>query len=140
MIFKSEKGVNGLTTAASVWAVAAIGMATANGLYAVSALTCLAMIIVLVAFNPIEQWIDKLNKERTYRIVTPFNPEIIARFESIMRECKLDFRNSKRMRVEKTYTLCGRSGDREIPVTNFPKEYSVTKQSPSLNSDKKKTP
>src|SRR5258705_4169346 len=72
VIFKSEKGVNGLTTAASVWAVAAIGMASASGLYIVSASTCFAMLIILVAFNSLEEWIDKLNKERDYTIVTSY--------------------------------------------------------------------
>jgi putative Mg2+ transporter-C (MgtC) family protein len=98
VIFKSDKGVNGLTTAASVWAVAAIGMAAASGLYLISVVTCLVMLIILVAFNPIEEWLDRLNKERVYRIVTPYQPEIIDKYEELMKKSRLSYRRSKRMR------------------------------------------
>jgi putative Mg2+ transporter-C (MgtC) family protein len=98
VIFKSDKGVNGLTTAASVWAVAAIGMATASGLYLISVVTCVVMLIILVAFNPIEEWLDRMNKERVYRIVTPYQSEIIDKYEEVMKKSRLSFRRSKRMR------------------------------------------
>lgn len=46
-IFRSEGLVLGLTTAASIWAVAAIGTAAAVGMYAMSALATVIMLLVL---------------------------------------------------------------------------------------------
>lgn len=105
VIFKSEKGVNGLTTAASVWAVAAIGMGCASGLYTISIVTCVVMLTILVAFNPIERWLDGLNKERVYRIVTTYAPEIIVKYEELMEQARLSFRRSKRMRKNEEILL-----------------------------------
>lgn len=100
VIFKSERGVNGLTTAASIWAVAAIGMAVAGGFYEIAVASCLSMLIILVAFNPIERWLDRMNKERTYKIVCVYEPDITRKYEIKMKECKLRFRPAKRMRAE----------------------------------------
>jgi putative Mg2+ transporter-C (MgtC) family protein len=53
-IFRSEDGVKGLTTAATVWVVAAIGMATGFGLYVVAAGGSLLVLIALALIRPIE--------------------------------------------------------------------------------------
>jgi putative Mg2+ transporter-C (MgtC) family protein len=53
-IFHREAGiVQGLTTAATIWAVAAIGLATGAGLYVISAVTTAVVLIVLVLPHPI---------------------------------------------------------------------------------------
>lgn len=46
--------VRGLTTAASVWAVAAIGLAVGGGLYLAAVITTILALVILVAFKPIE--------------------------------------------------------------------------------------
>lgn len=105
VIFKSDKGVNGLTTAASIWSVAAIGMASATGLYLISVATTLAILLILVALNPIEKWLDKIHKERVYKIKTPYQPEIMVKYESLMKECKLRFRQNKKLRIDNNIQL-----------------------------------
>jgi putative Mg2+ transporter-C (MgtC) family protein len=105
VIFKGEKGVNGLTTAASVWTVAAIGMAAASGLYSLSIAACFIMLVILIGFHKIEKWLDKTNRERVYKIVTPYQPEIISKYENVMKECKLVFRQNKRMRLGRNVHL-----------------------------------
>ena len=50
IIFQSGTDVRGLTTAASVWITAAVGMSVATGMYAVSALTVLLAILILHFF------------------------------------------------------------------------------------------
>ena len=53
-IFHREGGiVEGLTTAASIWAVAAIGLAAGAGLYLVSAVTTAIILIILLLPHPI---------------------------------------------------------------------------------------
>ena len=53
-IIRREEGiVAGLTTAATIWAVAAIGLAAGAGLYLVSAVTTAVVLIVLFLPHPI---------------------------------------------------------------------------------------
>ena len=53
-IIRREEGVvAGLTTAATIWAVAAIGLAAGAGLYVVSAVTTAIVLIVLFLPHPI---------------------------------------------------------------------------------------
>ena len=53
-ILRHDETVFGLTTAASVWAVAAIGLAAGCGLYLAAFLATLLMLVVLTAMKPIE--------------------------------------------------------------------------------------
>lgn len=48
VIFRGEEGVAGLTTAASIWIVAAIGLAAGAGLYLISAIVTIITIGVLM--------------------------------------------------------------------------------------------
>ncbi len=105
VIFKTDKGVNGLTTAASVWAVAAIGMACGSGLYTISIVTCLAIIIILFALHPLETMIDRINRERVYKIVAPYQQEVLEKYESMMKECSLTVRPGKRTKLGKNIHL-----------------------------------
>ncbi len=51
--------VTGLTTAATMWLVAAIGMAVGFGALLEATGTTLLVVLVLVALRPIERWIEK---------------------------------------------------------------------------------
>ena len=46
-IFKSKSAVHGLTTAASIWVVAAIGLSIGVGLYLISLITAILTLLVL---------------------------------------------------------------------------------------------
>jgi len=53
-IIRRERGaVEGLTTAATIWAVAGIGLAAGAGLYLISALAAVIILIVLLLPHPI---------------------------------------------------------------------------------------
>ena len=54
IIRRDEGIVAGLTTAATIWAVAGIGLAAGAGLYLVSAVTTLLILIVLFLPHPIQ--------------------------------------------------------------------------------------
>jgi putative Mg2+ transporter-C (MgtC) family protein len=55
LIVLRKNTVYGLTTAASVWAVAAIGMAAGAGMYLPAVITTVIMLIILSALKPVEQ-------------------------------------------------------------------------------------
>ena len=53
-IFRADEGVHGLTTAATVWVVAAIGMAVGFGLFLLALGGTLIVLIGLIIVRPIE--------------------------------------------------------------------------------------
>jgi putative Mg2+ transporter-C (MgtC) family protein len=59
--------VKGLTTAASLWAVAAIGLAVGSGLYVAALATTLIVLLILAGLKPIEDGIRE--RMQTHRLV-----------------------------------------------------------------------
>jgi putative Mg2+ transporter-C (MgtC) family protein len=53
-IFRAEDGVKGLTTAATVWVVAALGMAVGFGLFIIATAAAVIVLIGLVLVRPLE--------------------------------------------------------------------------------------
>ena len=53
VILKDQRGIRGITTAASLWVTAAIGLGAGLGLYVPSAVTCVVLLAALVGLRPI---------------------------------------------------------------------------------------
>jgi putative Mg2+ transporter-C (MgtC) family protein len=53
-IMRQGSDVHGLTTAASIWVAASVGMAVGFGYYAVAVFTTFLVIVMLVAIRPVE--------------------------------------------------------------------------------------
>jgi putative Mg2+ transporter-C (MgtC) family protein len=67
--------VHGLTTAASIWVAASLGMAVGYGYYAVAVFTTVLVIVMLVAIRPLEQRFFR-NRRRRYSDPPPVDPEV----------------------------------------------------------------
>lgn len=89
VIFKSDTGVNGITTAATIWVTAALGMGVGAGYEWISISGCILLLPILYAFGYIEKWFDRINSLHTYKIVCPYNSEVVHRFEQKFRSHKL---------------------------------------------------
>jgi putative Mg2+ transporter-C (MgtC) family protein len=65
LIFRQQKEegayVSGLTTAATLWATAAVGLAVALGMYTISFLT--ALLIYALLFLPRLKWWKKISRK-----------------------------------------------------------------------------
>jgi putative Mg2+ transporter-C (MgtC) family protein len=61
-IFRSDDGVKGLTTAASLWMMAAIGLATGAGYYELAVAATLLMLLILVALRQVSGRIKAINR------------------------------------------------------------------------------
>ncbi len=70
ILFSKEGTIRGLTTAAGLWTVAAIGLATGGGLYFAAGATTILALIILWALQPVEQIYSKRFRHETLRIVT----------------------------------------------------------------------
>ena len=61
--------VRGLTTAASLWAVAAIGLAVGSGLYVVATGATAIILIILAGLKPIERWYFESRQSHELRLI-----------------------------------------------------------------------
>jgi putative Mg2+ transporter-C (MgtC) family protein len=70
-IFLRKDLVRGLTTAATIWAVAAIGMATGTAQYLIAFFTTLLILSVLMVLKPIERRFFKRPNEAQVSLLIP---------------------------------------------------------------------
>lgn len=69
ILFLRQGVVRGLTTAAGLWTVAAIGLATGGGLYFAAGATTVIALIILWALKPIENVYNKKFRRKSLKIV-----------------------------------------------------------------------
>jgi len=69
VIFKDNIAVSGLTTAAVIWISASIGMAIGSGNYMLSLVSTVLTLMVLLLFNLLERYIDKVHRDKLFVIV-----------------------------------------------------------------------
>ena len=58
-ILRSGQHVHGLTTAATIWVNAAVGMAVGAGQYAMAAVATSITLVVLAVLEPLEAWFER---------------------------------------------------------------------------------
>jgi putative Mg2+ transporter-C (MgtC) family protein len=67
VIFKDGIGISGLTTATSIWATAALGMAAGAGELGLATTALILVLIVLALFERLQDIIENLHQKRSYR-------------------------------------------------------------------------
>lgn len=99
VIFKDNITVSGLTTAAVIWISAAIGMAAGSGNYTLALICTVLTLLVLLLFNLLEHYIDKVHRDKLFVIVfTDSNYQNIKQIEQILTALRL---TSRRVQVSK---------------------------------------
>jgi putative Mg2+ transporter-C (MgtC) family protein len=113
VIFKDGFSVSGLTTAATIWISAAIGMSLGIGEYILASFTLVGAIVVLALFELIQDVIDSLHQVRSYKICMHLDFEKAKEeIEMQMEKCKISHKITHRMRSQDeevviTYSLAG---------------------------------
>lgn len=77
-IIRNGSSVKGLTTAASIWAVACIGIATGIGFYLGATICTIAIFIIL---SYIKSWAKIYDTRRLFLSITANNPEVATEIE-----------------------------------------------------------
>ena len=72
VIFRGDNSVTGITTAATIWVTAGVGMLIGSGYYIAAALAGSTIVAILFLFSYIERGMDRLNQIRNYRLVYKF--------------------------------------------------------------------
>ncbi|MGC4028174.1 MAG: MgtC/SapB family protein [Steroidobacteraceae bacterium] len=68
ILFLRHEVIRGLTTAASLWAVAAVGLAVGGGLYTAALTATVIVVVILAVMKPIERMIFRRNRTRQISI------------------------------------------------------------------------
>ena len=96
-----ERGrVVGLTTAATIWLTAALGMGVGAGYYALVLAATVAVLVVLLIFPKFEEAIDNIHEVRIYEVACTVRPELFEELEGTIRGLGLHIREGKRTRSE----------------------------------------
>lgn len=69
VIFRNNISVSGITTAASIWISAAIGMLVGIGAYELAGISMVLSLFILYAMDYIQFWIDYRFQHRDYKVV-----------------------------------------------------------------------
>lgn len=89
-IIREHGRIGGLTTAATIWLSAALGMGIGAGQLIFVATSALAVLIVLLVFPRFEIWIDHIRESRSYKIVvSTTNAEKVDQIHAALETCAL---------------------------------------------------
>jgi putative Mg2+ transporter-C (MgtC) family protein len=101
--------VKGLTTAASLWTVAAIGLAVGGGLYLAATLATVIILVILAGIKPLEEWLQR--RSHTHEMVIRAEPGALsldAVSEALGRQAR---------RISRYIATVGEDGRQEIRLT-----------------------
>ncbi len=122
MILRERGSVVGLTTAATSFAVAAMGMAAGGGLYAVSGIACALVLCALVFLFYVEGWLNLKPRYMLFRIFVDRAENMVTDVHRIFADLKVGIDNFQ-------VSLAG-----EKNVIQFDAEVSLRQQEKILES------
>lgn len=67
-ILRTDGGIHGLTTAATIWVNAAVGVAAGGGEYQLAFIATAVTLVVLLVLQPLERMVDRRFGSRTDRL------------------------------------------------------------------------
>ena len=88
-IMRGGMNIKGLTTAATIWLTAALGMGIGSGAYGVTLPAAAAVLVVLWFFPFIERWIDDLKTSRVYEATVALDGDAAKQVETTFTELGL---------------------------------------------------
>ncbi|MBN1623853.1 MAG: MgtC/SapB family protein [Clostridia bacterium] len=85
-IIRERFGVKGLTTAASLWAVACIGIAVGSGYFLIAGVTTLVIIVSLILFRKLEKVMKIKSEKSKIKIQAEITEDIDALVKKILED------------------------------------------------------
>jgi putative Mg2+ transporter-C (MgtC) family protein len=88
VIMRRSGGVQGINTAATLWATGSLGLAVGGGHYAVASAVLLAILSAQIPLRWLASWIDKhsgpVNAPHVYRVLVSFDPSSGETIRSVL--------------------------------------------------------
>lgn len=86
-VILEERGrVTGLTTAATTWLVAALGMAAGAGEYILAGISAVLAVLVLIPLTRLEDFLSISTEERTYEITAEISWEKFKQIKGVFKD------------------------------------------------------
>lgn len=104
VIFRNNSSVSGITTAASIWVAAAIGMLLGIGEYLLAGVSLVFTLFILYALDFIQFWIDDKFEHRNYKIVFRKDCQESPLYDQV-KSLKLKMIKTKVTRIDMQVTL-----------------------------------
>lgn len=99
VIFMSDNRVNGLTTAATIWATAALGMGIGGGYYQLVLIATVFVFLSLYGLTKLEDFMDRINQTRIYKIISPYKDNLLEDYEKLFIKNKLRYKKLKQTKT-----------------------------------------
>jgi putative Mg2+ transporter-C (MgtC) family protein len=122
IIFRESNRITGITTAATVWVTAALGMCAGfgNGLYGTGFLGMGLVVFTLYSLVSVQRMIKKRNTIRTYRIVCKFKDTSLKhyedKFERFGLKAKRDVQNKNQETISGMWIVTGADKNHEKAI------------------------
>jgi putative Mg2+ transporter-C (MgtC) family protein len=98
VILREHGEIRGLTTAATIWLVAALGVGVGAGQYFFTVLATATILLALFIFPSLERLMGTMSQVRTYEITSPASLEKYLTLRDQFRQFKLYVMSSRRNR------------------------------------------
>jgi putative Mg2+ transporter-C (MgtC) family protein len=105
ILFLRQEVIRGLTTAAGLWTVAAIGLATGGGMYFAALVTTVVVIFILWLMKPLERKMFRRYRNHNIRIVTEHETDMLTQIREIFSEEKIELLNLSIEKNDKASTI-----------------------------------
>ena len=102
-ILRNEFSITGVTTAASIWLAAAVGMGFGGGYYVISSALMVVVVAVLWLFPYVEAIIDRRRSVRTYEVVIGLDIAKLGEIETAFKDSGLRLTNHRHLKSANTY-------------------------------------
>ena len=129
-IVREHGRIAGLTTAATIWLSAALGMGIGAGELAFVTIATLVTVVVLLIFPRIEERIDRIRESRSYKIVIATGgTKDVAKIRQMFDECSLHILEHHQTKSENviigTWRVIGSPKNHTVFVEQILKDESV---------------
>jgi len=102
-IIQARFAVHGLTTAATIWTVAAIGIAVGSGFYLVAFLVTIFVVLVLTVFKFLLAYLEKQKQNYVYLIGTEEKTSLLVDIRQVLTELNIRYSSARLNRKDGGY-------------------------------------
>ena len=122
-ILRGAFGVTGITTAATIWLAAAVGMGVGGGYYSETGVAIVVILAVLWLFPYLESEIDRRRSFRTYEVVIGLDFVKLAEVEATFKQSGLHLSNHRHLKIGDKlsclYSVYGNPNKHNLLVKKF---------------------
>jgi putative Mg2+ transporter-C (MgtC) family protein len=130
VIFRSNNRVNGITTAATMWLAAALGVGIGCGYYMASVFGGILVVAILIIFASTDRILDKINQVREYKITYPYEQNLDHKYEDLIIQYGLSIKSRAHTKsgniITGSWTVTGSEKAHRTFIDVIIKDHTVT--------------